>query len=51
MSHLEDMVFLAGLVWQRTFARLTGFYDWPDEPLDRYSELLATTFPDNFSYG
>lgn len=51
LGHVEYLVLVAALVYQRLFARLTGFYDWPVAPLDRFSEGLATTFPGKFTYG
>jgi len=51
VEHVEYLVLVSGLLFQRTFARLAGFYGWSDDPLDRYSELLAETFPERFIYG
>lgn len=51
VEHVEYLVLVGGLLFQRTFARLAGFYDWSEGPLNRYSELLAETFPDRFTYG
>lgn len=51
LPHVEYNVAVAAIVFQRMFARLTGFYNWPEEPLHAYSEHLARALPGTFSYG
>ena len=51
LEHIEYLVFIGALLFQRSFARLTGFYGWAEEPLDRYSDQIAAVFPHQFTYG
>ena len=51
VEHIDYLVLIAGLLFQRALARVTGFYGWPEDPLHRYSDELARVFPGTFIYG
>jgi hypothetical protein len=51
IDHIEYLVFVPALLFQRALARLVGFYGWTETHLDKYSEMLARVFPENFAYG